>query len=50
MLLEQGTEVDPTLGEIQSKLDISFAGATPWLLAKANQKGPVAELHNHLQH
>ena len=43
MLLEQGAEVDPMLGEIQSKLGISFAGATPWLLAKANKKGPVAE-------
>jgi len=44
MLLEQGAEVDAPLGEVQSKLGISFVGATPWLLAKANQKGPVAEL------
>jgi hypothetical protein len=44
MLLEQGAEVDLPLGEVQSQLGISFVGATPWFLAKANQKGPVAEL------
>jgi hypothetical protein len=44
MLLEQGAEVDPPLAEVRSQLGISFVGATPWFLAKANQKGPVAEL------
>ncbi len=44
LLLEQGADVDPPLGEIQSKFGFSFAGATPWFLAKANQKRAVAEL------
>jgi ankyrin repeat protein len=44
LLLEQGASVDPRLGKTGAALGPSFAGATPWFLAKVNGRGAVAEL------